>query len=169
MKGRPVSCCFSGHRPGKLPWGSNETDPRCAALKRRLWDAIDAAYAEGYRHFICGMAQGCDLYFCELALELRRQRGDVTVEAAIPCPTQSDGWSRAQRERYARLVSACDYETLVQDHYTRYCMLRRNRYMVDHSAMLIAVHDGQPGGTRATIEYAIRRGLDIGDLPPVMA
>ena len=47
-------------------------------------------------------------------------------------------------------------------------MLRRNRYMVDHASLLIAVHDGQSGGTRRTIEYAMRRGLDVVDMPPVM-
>ena len=114
MRARPISCCFSGHRPAKLPWGEDEDDPRCRALKARLRDALDAAYEAGYRHFICGMAQGCDLYFCELALALRQRHGDVSVEAAIPCPTQADGWPRPQQERYRRLVAACDYETLVQ-------------------------------------------------------
>lgn len=45
---------------------------------------------------------------------------------------------------------------------------RRNRYMVDHASMLLAVHDGQPGGTQRTMEYAMRRGLQIVDIPPVM-
>ena len=94
--------------------------------------------------------------------------GDVSVEAAIPCPTQADGWPRAQQERYRRLVAACDYETLVQSSYSPGCMQRRNRYMVDHAALLLAVHDGQPGGTRRTMEYAMRRGLQIVDIPPVM-
>lgn len=67
---------------GKLPWGDDEGDHRCLALKERLWNEMEAAYERGYRHFICGMAQGCDLYFCELALALRQLHGDVTVEAA---------------------------------------------------------------------------------------
>ena len=91
-----------------------------------------------------------------------------SVEAAIPCPTQADGWPRAQQERYRRLVAACDYETLVQSSYSPGCMQRRNRYMVDHAALLLAVHNGQPGGTRRTMEYAMRRGLQIVDIPPVM-
>ena len=90
------------------------------------------------------------------------------MEAAIPCPTQADGWPRPQQERYRRLVAACDYETLVQSSYSPGCMQRRNRYMVDHASMLLAVHDGQPGGTRRTMEYAMRRGLQIVDIPPVM-
>lgn len=71
MRGRPCTCCFTGHRPEKLPWGSDETDPRCAALKEKLRDAVEAAYGEGMRHFICGMARGCDLYFAEAVLALR--------------------------------------------------------------------------------------------------
>lgn len=167
MRARPISCCFSGHRPGKLPWGNHESDPRCQALKRRLQDAVESAYEAGYRHFICGMAQGCDLYFCEIVLALREKYDSITVEAAIPCPTQADRWPAADRQRYHRLIAACDYETLVQEKYDPGCMQRRNRYMVDHAGLLIAVHDGQPGGTRSTIEYAMRRGLDIVDIPPV--
>ena len=80
MHAPQISCCFSGYRPGKLPWGNDENDPRCRALKVRLRDVMEAAYDEGYRHFICGMAQGCDLYFCELALQLRGERPDMTIE-----------------------------------------------------------------------------------------
>lgn len=165
MRGRQSACCFTGHRPEKLPWRDREEDPRCLALKRRIADAVEAAYQQGYRHFLCGMAQGCDLYFCECVLALRRRCPDVTVEAAIPCPSQADGWSAAQRARYRRLVDACDYETLVSQRYTSACMQRRDRYMVDHASLLIAAFDGSAGGTRYTMEYAMRRGLNVVDLP----
>ena len=54
MRGRQSACSFTGHRPAKLPWRYRESDERCVALKRRIRDAVDAAYAEGYRHFLCG-------------------------------------------------------------------------------------------------------------------
>ena len=92
MRGKPSTCCFTGHRPEKLPWGSDETDPRCKALKQKLQDAVSAAYDEGMRHFICGMARGCDFYFAEAVLALRAEKQDVTLEAAVPCPTQADNW-----------------------------------------------------------------------------
>lgn len=169
MRGRQSTCCFTGHRPEKLPWGNDETDPRCAALKRRLYDAVESAYDEGMRHFICGMARGSDFYFAEAVLALRGRVGDVSLEAAVPCPTQAEGWPEADRERWRELLAACDMETVVQDRYTRGCMLRRNRYMVDHSALIIAVYDGTPGGTRRTLEYALRQGVSFLDLPPVQA
>ena len=165
MRARQISCCFTGHRPGKLPWGYREEDPRCVSLKRRIADAVESAYQEGFRHFLCGMAQGCDLYFCESVLRLREVHPEVTLEAAIPCPTQADGWPRDQRERYARLVAACDYETVVSARYTPGCMHRRDRYMVDHASLLIAAFDGTPGGTRYTMQYAMSCGVSIADLP----
>ena len=165
MRARQESCCFTGHRPGKLPWKYNENDGRCLALKRRIADAVELAYQEGFRHFLCGMALGCVLYFCEVVLALREVHPNVTVEAAIPCPAQADAWPAAQKERYDRLVAACDFETMVSDHYTSSCMQRRDRYMVDHASLLIAAFDGTAGGTRYTVEYALSRGLSIVDLP----
>lgn len=167
MRSRQISCCFTGHRPGKLPWRYNEADPRCLSLKQRLADIVNITYQNGYRHFLCGMALGCDLYFCETVLALRERFPDVTVEAAIPCPTQADAWAPAQRERYRRLVDACDFETLVSASYTHYCMQRRDRYMVDHASLLIAAFDGTPGGTQYTMQYAMSRRVAIVDLPLV--
>lgn len=164
MRARQESCCFTGHRPAKLPWRYNEEDSRCLRLKQRIADAVETAYEEGYRHFICGMAMGCDLYFCECALALRERCPDVTVEAAIPCPTQADTWPATQRERHQSLVARCDFETLVSARYSPSCMQRRDRYMVDHASLLIAAFDGSAGGTRYTVEYAMRRGISIVDV-----
>ena len=165
MRGRPCACCFTGHRPAKLPWGDDESDLRCLALKARLRAAVESAILEGTEHFICGMAEGCDLYFAEVVLELKKRYPHITLEAALPCPSQADRWSAASRARYQALLKQCDYETMVAEQYSPGCMQRRNRYMVDHASLLIAAHDGLPGGTRGTIEYALRRGLDVVDVP----
>lgn len=156
------------YRPpaGKAARGRDETSPRCAELKRKLADAVETAYEEGMRHFICGMARGCDFYFAEAVLDLRRRRPGVTLEAAVPCLSQSEGWSRADRERWRDLLARCDYETLIQEAYTPGCMARRNRYMVDHSALMIAVYDGTAGGTRRTLEYALRQKVPFVDIQP---
>ena len=52
-----------------------------------------AAYEQGYRHFLCGMARGCDFWFCEAVLRLQESQTDVSLEAVIPYPGQADRWS----------------------------------------------------------------------------
>lgn len=162
---RQRSCAFTGHRENKLPWRDNESDPRCRELKDKLSDTVHALYAAGIRHFLCGMATGCDTYFAEAVLELRGEHEDVTLEAAIPCEEQSEKWTPSQRRRYARLCAECDYQTVVQQHFTPECYQRRNRYMVDRATVLLAAYDGHPGGTQSTILYAMREGLEIIELP----
>ena len=164
---REHTCCFTGHRPEKLPWGTNEADIRCAALKRKIRDALDAAYEEGMRHFICGMARGCDFYFAEAVLDLRSEHPEVTLEAAIPCAEQSAAWSAAHRVRWQEITDRCDKRTVLQPFYTPDCMLRRNRYMVDHSSLVIAVYDGSNGGTRRTLEYALISKVPFVDIDPL--
>ena len=157
---RERTCCFTGHRPDKLPWGDDETDFRCERLKGRIAQAVEDAYVAGYRKFFSGMARGSDLYFAEAVLELRERHEDMELECARPCESQADGWPEKERERYQSILDRCNFETLVQHSYDRYCMIRRNRYMVDRSSHLIAVYNGVPkGGTYQTLLYAMKKGL----------
>lgn len=168
MESYPVkeqTCCFTGHRPSKLPWRGEENHPDCLALKTRIREELEGLYRRGFRHFITGMAKGCDLYFAEAVLDLREQYSDVNLEAAIPCKTQADSWSRTERERYHAILERCDMETLVQHNYTRDCMLRRNRYMVERSGAVLAAYDGMGGGTMYTLNYAMEHGLETIILP----
>ena len=158
---KETTCCFTGHRPEKLPWGSHEEDPRCLDLKERLRQAVEQAYEDGFRHFITGMARGTDQYFAQIVLDLKERLPAITLEAAIPCEEQAARWRESERERYFGLVARCDLETMVQRHYDKGCMQRRNRYMVDRSARLIAAYDGMLGGTMYTIHYAMQRGVDV--------
>ena len=157
---RSVTCCFTGHRTDKLPWGLCESDDRCIALKKSLMGSISEKYDLGYRRFICGMAIGCDLYFAEAIIALRAERPDIFLEAAVPCPNQTELWPESQRLRYDELIDQCDAVTLVSKCYTPTCMLERNRYMADSSSAIIACYDGSPGGTMQTLLYARRIGLD---------
>ncbi len=156
------TCCFTGHRPDKLPWGEREEDPRCLRLKERLVQAVEDAYISDCRHFICGMARGCDLYFAETVLALREQERDILLECARPCETQADSWPEREQARYRSILDRCDLETLVQHRYDRFCMMRRNRYMADRSGRIVAVYNGVPkGGTYQTLAYAMKKGLDV--------
>ena len=159
MSDRDISCSFTGHRPTKLPWRGNENDPRCLELKRQIAASLEGIYESGYRHFLCGMAIGCDTYFAEAVLALRERFPDVTLEAAIPCDTQSDRWNGKQKETYRRILSQCDKITYVSHVYTPGCMQLRNEYMISQSSLLLACFNGSFSGTMKTILLAEREGL----------
>ena len=163
---RDNTCCFSGYRPEKLPWGADEENEHCIALKEKLFNTADSIVISGIRHFICGMARGSDTYFCEAVFLLRHNYAGITIEAAIPYEAQASGWREEEHSRYERLVSQCDFTTYVNREYSKSCMQRRNRYMVDNSSVLLAVFDGKPGGTKNTLKYAAGKGLEIIEIAP---
>ena len=150
---------FTGHRPEKLPWGSDESDPRCAALKKQILEAVRTAAGEGYDSFLCGMARGCDLYFAEAVLTL-----GLRLEAYLPCPSQTRAWSESDRARQTELLLRCAAVYMVEQSYSPGCMLRRNQKMVDAADFLLTVYDGSPGGTGAAIDYAKRCGKRVAGL-----
>ena len=153
------TCCFTGHRPVRLPWGTRESDPRCTALKKQIAATLDGIYESGFRRFICGMAIGCDMYFADAVLALKLRHPDIVLEAAVPCDSQSDRWNRAQRARYAELLERCDIVTYVSHVYHPDCMMKRNQYMIDSSSLLLACFNGRSSGTMNTILYADRQGV----------
>lgn len=149
-------CAFTGHRPHRLPWGSREEDPRCMALKSLIANAVERAAERGCTAFLCGMAQGCDMWFAEAVLE----KGYRLI-AMLPCPGQADRWQEKDRLRYQSLLARCSEVRVLEDSYTEGCMLRRNRAMIDCADLLISVYDGEGGGTGNTVRYAAECGMQI--------
>lgn len=158
-RARENTCCFTGHRPDKLPWGLDENSAECRKLRIEIAIQLEALHSAGIAHFISGMALGCDLLFAEAVLAMREEYDDVTLEAAVPCDSQANSWPDEQKERYNAILSSCDTVTFVQHQYTPGCMLRRNRYMVDSSSVLLACFNGSSGGTMNTLLYARRQGV----------
>ena len=155
-------CCFTGHRPQKLPFGFNEQDERCIKLKEALKEKIVLMIEEnGVTDFISGMAIGTDIFAAEIVLELKKQYPQLWLECALPCETLAAKWREAERDRYYRIIEQSDKETLLQTHYTPDCMQKRNEYMVGKSDYVIAVWDGAPSGTRNTVRYAIESGKEV--------
>ena len=152
-------CAFTGHRPQNLPWGENEADARCLALKALLLKTTRTLIQEGCSLFLCGMARGCDTYFAETVLQLRDETyPGIRLAAVVPCPGQAGRWPARDRVRHAALLDACDEVRVLEPVYSAGCMLRRNRAMVDEADLLVTVYDGSPGGTGATVRYAEQCG-----------
>lgn len=164
---REKTCCFTGHRPCALPWGSGDNLPRAIIFKIALKEAIEKAIKSGYVHFISGMAQGVDTIAAELVLGLKKIYPHITLECAIPCTNQSDKWNKKCKAIYEDIKSRADKITLVSNaEYFDGCMQKRNEYMVNNSSMLIAGFNGRGGGTKKTVTYAYMQNLKVEIITP---
>ena len=160
---RARACCFSGHRPDKLPCGYNLDSPAAQPLKAALQAEIDRAVADGFDTFLCGMAQGVDTLAAQLILAMRERGMPLQLVAALPYPHQDARWPAAQRKTYRQLLAQIPpaLQFTVCDSYTPYCMNGRNLWMVEHASRLIAVFDGSAGGTANTVRHAQDAHIDI--------
>lgn len=154
-------CAFTGHRPEKLPWGTDEDDIRCGAVRVLIALEIRMAAEAGVTEFACGMARGCDTYFAEAVLRLKEEMPAIRLKAWLPCPSQADLWQEADRARWKKILRECDEVQVLEPYYTDGCMLRRDKAMVDSADILVSVWDGTAGGTGWTVGYAKRQGKMI--------
>lgn len=162
-----ATACFTGHRSQKLPWQFNEEDDRCKAMKAALSFEIEKAIQRGYKTFLCGMAIGFDMICAETVIELKKKYADIKIIGVLPCKNQDVKWAQNDKERYRSLLNILDGIRCIYDEYIgAECMLERNRYMVNNSSLMIALFNGLDGGTKSTIEYARKQGLEIIILKP---
>jgi len=151
--------CFTGHRSQKLPWRFNEKDPRCIEMKNNTKTEIENAIKDGYIYFITGMALGFDMICAEIVLDLKKKYPEIQLICAIPCKNQDSPWSDEYKTRYRKLLKKADFIKYISDEYTKTCMLDRNDYMLKNSSRVIALFNGQQGGTKSTILKAEKMGL----------
>lgn len=160
------TCCVTGHRPQGFPW--EYADTQCSAhkkYKKFLIDKISSLVNDGFSRFISGGAIGVDMDFADAVLHLRNTIfPNIQLEVAVPCQGQDLKWRTADKERYRAILEKADKVTILSEHYTRFCMQKRNEYMVDNSDLVLAFwNDETSGGTYNTISYAKRKNkpLDI--------
>ena len=147
------ACCFTGHRnipPEILP-----------ALAAKLEAVVLELIANGIRYFYAGGALGFDTLAAETVLQLRDQFPQIQLILALPCREQTHGWSAASVERYESILLRANEVIYTSEHYTRGCMQRRNRFMVDHSAVCVAYCTRATAGSAYTLQYARKAGLRI--------
>lgn len=146
-------CCFTGHRPEKL----NRLE---AEIKKDLEAAILQAIDDGFVTFITGMARGVDIWAGEIVLQLRKTNPNLHLIAASPYDGFESHWSEDWKIRYNAVMEQADLVRFICKGYSKACFQIRNEWMVDRAARVIAVYNGEPGGTRNTIEYAERNEVE---------
>lgn len=145
-------CCFTGHRPQKLRRTKEE-------IQADLEAAIQQAIADGYTTFITGMAYGVDIWAGHTVVRLRKSNPDLHLIAAVPFRGFEDRWSSEWKRTYQELLEQADLVKYICPGYNAGAYQRRNEWMVDHSSRVIAVFNGEPSGTKNTIDYAKKTGI----------
>lgn len=156
--------CITGYRPKKLParYGYNSHSAAYNELGKAIYDIL---LIEQLRHpgealtCISGMALGVDQLYVRVAEHLKdsayMKETSVKIIAAVPCRGQESKWPISGREEYHRILARCDIvHYITNGSFTPSCMEERNHWMVDNSDAVIAVWNGQPGGTANCIRYA---------------
>ena len=151
---RKHRCCFTGHRPEKL----SRTE---RAIKSDLKKEIKPAIKDGCTVYLTGMARGTDLWAAEIVLALRKRNKDLKLICAIPYEGFELRWSEQWQTLYRQVLAEADLVKVIGKGYHPGIFQIRNEWMVDRSSRVIAVYNGQPGGTRNTICYADRHSIAV--------
>ena len=160
-------CAFTGHRPRKFPWGYNKADTKCVALKQALTREIVKLVEAGYTDFFSGMAEGTDTWASLAVLALKKGNPALKLHCVLPCEGQADGWSALAQELYSSILEQADEVVYVSRKYSEGCMLKRNRYLVEHTTCLLAIYNGEwRGGTAMTVRDAKKLGRKIVIIAP---
>jgi len=144
------TCCVTGHR--EIP-----TDKE-GEIRQKLHSEVLQAINDGYNVFISGFADGADLVFADIVVQLKKQFPKLFLEAAIPYQSRLN----AKSKQFQQLLMECNGVEVVCEKYQPNCFLLRNRYMINQSSRVIAVYDGRDkGGTLATMRYAYCLERDV--------
>lgn len=147
-------CSFTGHRPEKLNIAPQE-------VKRRLRSEIQRAISDGFNCFISGMARGVDMWAAEIVLEEKEKNKNIRLFCAVPYEGFERPWAESEKQRYERIIFNADGVKYICKNYSISCFQIRNCYMVNHCERLIAVYNGAAGGTKNTLYYASKKGVEI--------
>ena len=152
-------CAFTGHRAiahRHMPY-----------IEELLLRGVRYAYERGCRDFFSGGALGFDTLAARAVLLLREERPDVRLRLVLPCRDQDERWSASARYEYQRILRLADSVEYISESYTKYCMLARNRRLVELSDMMIAYYDGSGrGGTAYTVAAAEQVGREVYNIFP---
>lgn len=161
------TCAVTGHRPERFQFRYNEEHTLCKKIKRAIWDEFKRMYDEQrVRRIYVGGALGVDMWAGEITLHLKETPGygELRLHIALPFEGHDSKWAPPCRERLAFLIRHSAECVTVGNTGSRESYLARNRYMVDHADLLLAVYDGEKklrSGTMHTVNYARKKHLPV--------
>ncbi len=145
---------FTGHRPDKLG-GYNLPNPTYIHVCRAIEKALIQLKPD---KIISGMALGVDQWAANVAMKL-----GIPFIAAVPFLGQEGKWPDSSQRLYKKLLNkAAEIVIVSEGGYAAGKLQTRNKWMVDHCDILIAVYNGDvTGGTANCVKYAKEHDKEI--------
>ncbi len=159
--------CFTGYRPHKMPNSGDENSVAMMKIKSDTALMIKQMIAKGKTNFINGLMMGFDIIAAEQVIRLKEEFPYIKCTTVAPFSIryfEKNNWTEDWKKRALAVCKYSDNGISLSEHYRSGIYYERNRYMVNHSSEVIAYYDGQPGGTRYTIEYAKANGVLINNI-----
>ena len=128
-------------------------------LTRRLKTSIIELIDKGYKYFGAGGALGFDTLAAQTVLALKKDYPQIKLILVLPCITQADSWSAEEKAIYDDIKGSADKVVYTSYDYTRGCMHKRNRHLVDNSSACICYLTEKTGGTAYTVDYARNKNV----------
>lgn len=143
------------------------TAPEKENATQLLEKAVLRFIETGGQYFMAGGAIGFDTLAAQTVLTLRRQFPHIKLILVLPCLSQTRGWREKDIKAYEEVKAQADQVIYTSQEYTKGCMFKRNRHMVNNSSVCICYLTKDSGGTAYTVSYAKRQGLDVINLAAV--
>lgn len=124
-----------------------------------LENAIRQAVSDGFTVFLSGMARGVDIIAAEIVLKMKKEYPFLKLVAASPYQGFEEKWASGWKNRYRSVLERADEIHFVSEWKGKETFQIRNIWMVDRSQLVIAIYNGEAGGTRNTIWYAMMKGV----------
>ena len=130
-------------------------------VQAELEKEIRLAVNEGFTVFITGMAQGVDIWAAQIILRLRNEGQRLRLICASPYEGFERRWSNNWQQQYNEVIQKADLVRFICPRYSPLCFQIRNEWMVRHASRVIAVFNGEPSGTKNTIDFARKQGIPV--------
>ena len=146
------TCAIIGCSPMCFPWGFDEEDESCAALKLILINQISKLREEGCTRFHISMDCGVGLYAAEILHGLKGSEEELETICYVPYEEQATKWTPELRDRYFNALATCTEVENVAYEKTVGCEFKAYLEAIKDAGTVIAVYD--PDNPRCEREAA---------------
>ena len=154
------TCAIIGCSPMWFPWGFDEEDEGCAALKLILINQITKLRGEGCTRFAVSLDCGVGLYAAEIIHGLKETIEELEMICYTPFEEQATKWTPELRDRYFNALAASTEVVNVAHRRTVGCEFRAHlETMTCADTMLVICDPDDPNCEREASGIAVAEKL----------